>query len=374
MSSIPPVEVCKEPDLIDGWWTLDNLFALERRAIFSKSWICIAHSSRFTKAGDYISFEFAGFPILIILGKDNIVRAFHNVCRHRAYTITKKPTGSSLILGCRYHGWSYNTKGHLVKAPQFDGIEGFDKSENGLFRIHSCNDRSGFIHINLNASRIDDAPAYEGTGVFSSQHGIYASNKWLTGWEINGGAFNWKTIGASERNGTQMAPARSHVIGFVMSAFSHTGIDFHKCQTLHVGPTAIIVSSRGYPIWVMITVLPASATHCTMKCDVYTSDASIPEVTSSDNDAIRNYCSRFVQSIEQQYDLIKSTNSPQQRPLLSLLKEHLRLERLAGRKLYPARKEDTQSQSFCKAEQLCNELNEKAKLARVDSADAILDW
>lgn len=105
--------------------------------------MCIAHSSNFAKRGDYISFEIANFPILIILGKDNIIRAFHNVCRHRAYTITKKPSGSSLILGCRYHGWSYDTKGNLVKAPQFDGIDGFDKSDNGLFKIHTCTDRSG---------------------------------------------------------------------------------------------------------------------------------------------------------------------------------------------------------------------------------------
>jgi phenylpropionate dioxygenase-like ring-hydroxylating dioxygenase large terminal subunit len=60
--------------------------------------------------------ELAEFPILIILGKDHIIRAFHNVCRHRAYTITKKPAGSSLVLGCRYHGWSYDTKGNLVKV------------------------------------------------------------------------------------------------------------------------------------------------------------------------------------------------------------------------------------------------------------------
>lgn len=157
--------------------------------------MCIAHRSRFNKPGDYISLDFAGFPILVILGKDQIIRTFHNVCRHRAYTITKKAAGSSLVLGCRYHGWSYDTKGSLIKAPQFDGIEGFERSENGLFRVHTCIDRAGFVHINMTAGRIDHAPEYEGTDGFAFDHGISARNKWLTGWELNGGAFNWKTIG-----------------------------------------------------------------------------------------------------------------------------------------------------------------------------------
>lgn len=134
---------------------------------------------------------------MIILGKDHIARAFHNVCRHRAYTITKKPAGSSLVLGCRYHGWSYDTKGNLVKAPQFDGIEGFDKSENGLFKIQTCTDRAGFIHMNLDAGGSHHAPSLEDLVSFGGEYGISASSKWLTGWEM-GGAFNWKTIGNTQ--------------------------------------------------------------------------------------------------------------------------------------------------------------------------------
>ncbi|CAO2658552.1 Nn.00g062750.m01.CDS01 [Neocucurbitaria sp. VM-36] len=377
MSSLSPMEVGKEPDIIDGWWTSHHLFALERRAIFSKSWLCIVHCSSFTRPGDYISTQVAGFPILIILGKDKVVRAFHNVCRHRAYTITKKPSGSSLVLGCRYHGWSYDTKGNLVKAPQFDGIEGFDKNENGLFKIHTCTDRAGFIHINLDASRINHVPEYEGTSRFCSEYGISASNKWLTGWEIKGGAFNWKTIGASDRTGigTSIAPARSAVIEFVLSVFRRTCLDISNCQTLHVGSAVIIAAFRGSPIWAMITVLPAtSATQCILKCNVYTSDDTVDELTDPDKISIQDYCNHFVHFMEQQYDLIKLTGGPQEPSRLSQLKEHIRLERLAGHKIYPARKEDSRNQSFCKAEQLCNELDEKAKRARADSAHEDVDW
>jgi len=152
------------------------------------------HRSRFTRRGDYISMEMAGFPIFIILGKDNIPRAFHNVCRHRAYAVTKKVAGSSLVLGCKYHGWSYDTKGNLVKAPQFDGIDGFDKAQNSLFKIHTCTDKGGFIHINLDAGEIVEPPSCEQIISFSTQYGITAQSSWVAGWEIRGD-FNWKVVG-----------------------------------------------------------------------------------------------------------------------------------------------------------------------------------
>ncbi|KAF1995060.1 ISP domain-containing protein [Amniculicola lignicola CBS 123094] len=212
MLSRPSIEVTKEPDLLDGWWTSDYLFSLERRAIFSNAWIPVTHRSRFTKPGDYISFDLAGFPIIIILGKDRITRAFHNVCRHRAYTITKKSSGSSLVLGCRYHGWSYDTKGSLVKAPQFDGLDGFDKSENGLFKIRTCTDRGGFVHINLNAGADLELPDCEQIVKFANEYGITSDGKWLAGWESSGG-FNWKTskVSKPEKDIPQLPILKAHL-------------------------------------------------------------------------------------------------------------------------------------------------------------------
>lgn len=80
------------------------------------------------------------------------------------------------------------------QAPQFDGIEGFDKSQNGLFKIRTCTNRGGFIHINLDASHFNHAPDCEKLVDFSAGYGLSPSSKWLTGWE-SGGGFNWKTVG-----------------------------------------------------------------------------------------------------------------------------------------------------------------------------------
>lgn len=117
--------------------------------------MCVSHRGRFQNVGDYIVYEAAGFRFFMILGKDHVVRSFHNVCRHRAFPVARKQSGSATVLGCRYHGWSYDTKGALIKAPFFDKIPGFDKSQNSLYEILTKQDSNGFLHINV--STLKDA-------------------------------------------------------------------------------------------------------------------------------------------------------------------------------------------------------------------------
>lgn len=118
----------------------------------SQQWLFVTHASRFQKPGDYRTFEIAGYSFLVILGKDNKLRAFHNVCRHRAYAVTKKECGRSTVLGCRYHGWSYDTKGKLIKAPEFENVPGFDKNTNGLWEV-AIEVRQSLLFVNLDAEK-----------------------------------------------------------------------------------------------------------------------------------------------------------------------------------------------------------------------------
>lgn len=118
----------------------------------------VGHESQWTKAGEYQSLNVAEIPFVVIRGEDGKLRAFHNVCRHRAYTVVRKPVGRSLQLFCRYHGWTYDTAGNLLKAPCFptDDPGALDMGKNGLFEIHLRIDTAGFIFINL-ATKLGDA-------------------------------------------------------------------------------------------------------------------------------------------------------------------------------------------------------------------------
>jgi hypothetical protein len=84
-----------------------------------------------------------------------------------------------------------------VKAPQFEGILGFEKDENGLFEVHACTDRAGFVHINLDAAGECEAPGVEELLRFAGEEGVTAGSKWVSEWDISGEC-NWKMIGRVE--------------------------------------------------------------------------------------------------------------------------------------------------------------------------------
>lgn len=155
--------------------------------------MCVSHRGRFKNAGDYIVYEVAGFRFFMILGKDRIVRSFHNVCRHRAFPVARKQSGSATVLGCRYHGWSYDTKGALTKAPYFDNTPGFDKSQNSLYEIHTKQDSNGFLHINVSTLKgVAATRPAEGTKI--GKVGRFNVNSDLLDTIELKGKFNWKVM------------------------------------------------------------------------------------------------------------------------------------------------------------------------------------
>jgi len=152
----------------------------------------VTHASRFQKPGDYRTFDMAGFSIIVILGKDKQLRVFHNVCRHRAYAVTKKEFGSSTVLGCRYHGWSYDTTGKLIKAPEFDKVPDFDKAMNGLWELET-EVRDSMVFTNLDAGKQVKNFDLEGSEVSLAKWKASGMNC-VADWKVEG-AFNWKVAG-----------------------------------------------------------------------------------------------------------------------------------------------------------------------------------
>ncbi|KAJ9604732.1 hypothetical protein H2200_010846 [Cladophialophora chaetospira] len=149
--------VAKESDknpiraLPSSWYTSQDLYNLETRAIFSKKWMLITHQNRLPNPGDWIKFDIAGYEFVVSRDRASKFHAFHNVCRHRAFPVFEGEKGTSKIFACRYHGWSYGLDGKLAKAPKYDDLEGFDKSANGLFPIHVHLDTNGFVWVNLDS-------------------------------------------------------------------------------------------------------------------------------------------------------------------------------------------------------------------------------
>ncbi len=110
----------------------EDVFAQERRQLFSKEWLLVAHVSELDGPGATISERLAGWPIFVRRGRDGVLRGFHDVCRHRAGPIVgtgADGTGGPCRvprLQCRYHGWVYDEAGRLERAPDFGDAEAFD--------------------------------------------------------------------------------------------------------------------------------------------------------------------------------------------------------------------------------------------------------
>ena len=86
--------------------------------MFRPSWQVVCHVNDIPKPGDYHTFDFLNEAIIVIRGDDGVVRAFHNVCRHRASRLVDGPSGHCNVrLTCRYHAWSYDLRGNLAGIP-----------------------------------------------------------------------------------------------------------------------------------------------------------------------------------------------------------------------------------------------------------------
>ncbi|RYG05730.1 MAG: hypothetical protein EON92_20630, partial [Burkholderiales bacterium] len=70
-----------------NWYTSEEMYQLERRAIFSRRWLLLTHKSRLLNPGDYLRYSVANYDIVVSKDRQGEIHAFHNVCRHRAYPV-----------------------------------------------------------------------------------------------------------------------------------------------------------------------------------------------------------------------------------------------------------------------------------------------
>ncbi len=92
-------------------------FERERQRLFRETPLLVCLSCDLPAPGDFRLFEDTGVPIIVTRGADGRVRAFLNVCRHRGGRVVSVPSGSAKRFTCKYHGWTYDTKGKAIGVP-----------------------------------------------------------------------------------------------------------------------------------------------------------------------------------------------------------------------------------------------------------------
>ena len=142
-------------------YTSPEIFALEQERLFARTWLFLGHASQVPKAGDFITAEIAGRPLILARGADKSLQVVMNRCAHKGAKVLTDPAGNTgRALRCPYHGWSYRLDGSLLGVPLQKDYEGTRLREcetgKGLTRIASAEHR-GFVFVRLG----DEGPSFE---------------------------------------------------------------------------------------------------------------------------------------------------------------------------------------------------------------------
>ncbi len=170
-------------------YTSEEFLQQELEHIFRQQWVCVGRASALQNPGDYLTYELAGQPLMVVREKDGTLKAQSNVCLHRMSTLLEG-RGSTKTIVCPYHAWSYNLDGTLRGAPAMEQNCGFNKNEYCLPAIH-CEEWLGWIMVSLSET---PPPLHEQLaevenlitdyGMENYRELFYETHVWNTNWKV----------------------------------------------------------------------------------------------------------------------------------------------------------------------------------------------
>ena len=128
-------------------YTDPRWYDVEVDAIFSTTWQWVCHVEKVREPGAYTTTTIAGRSVVVVRDDDGPLRAFSNVCMHRAHELLSGD-GTVRRITCPYHAWSYGLDGGLRTAPHTDHLVDFDPLAVCLDAL-SVEEFGGFIYVNL---------------------------------------------------------------------------------------------------------------------------------------------------------------------------------------------------------------------------------
>ena len=147
--------------LASRFYTDPAILELEKDKIFRRTWQLVGtldHScgelhgikKTISNPESYFTADVAGEPLLVVRDKQGTLRAFSNVCRHRAGPIALG-SGCKNVMRCQYHGWTYTLDGRLIGTPDVEGVEFFDRSTMGMVPVR-LETWEKFIFVNFDSA------------------------------------------------------------------------------------------------------------------------------------------------------------------------------------------------------------------------------
>ena len=173
-----------------GYYTSPDFLALEIEHVLLREWACIGHVGEVRAPGDFFTTDLVGEQLIVTRDMDGHVRVLSNVCRHRGNRVAEGK-GNTRKFICRYHTWSYDTRGALLAAPLMKGQTGFDQASCGLpeFRSEIWN---GWIFVNLDGAAAPLAPRLAGLDRIVRNY--HPEDRFLVFMEEDVWGCNWKAL------------------------------------------------------------------------------------------------------------------------------------------------------------------------------------
>ena len=167
MTALEKIDICSNPDVAytmpASCYTDAQVFRMETERIFARCWIAVLASSDVCEAHAYATASVGGDEILVVRGHDGVLRAFYNVCPHRAHQLLTGCGKARNAIACPYHAWTFGLDGQLVRARNCDNVEAFDASQANLSPVR-VEELCGLVYVNLNPNARplrDEAPGLE---------------------------------------------------------------------------------------------------------------------------------------------------------------------------------------------------------------------
>lgn len=125
---LAPQPLARAIGLPASCYTEPAMATREREAIFRRSWQLVGDARALATPGASLETEIAGLPLILVRDGTGVLRALHNVCRHRGGPLQACATPGGVRLRCRYHGWTYGCDGVLKSGPELEAMADLDRS------------------------------------------------------------------------------------------------------------------------------------------------------------------------------------------------------------------------------------------------------
>jgi phenylpropionate dioxygenase-like ring-hydroxylating dioxygenase large terminal subunit len=130
-------------------YTSPEFFREEWEKMWTKVWLLLGRESELPTPGSWQMEPVGPEEILMVRQQDGGVKAFYNVCQHRANPLVDAPKGSTRRFVCKYHSWVFAPDGRLTFAPdREDFAEGNPCGKLRLKELR-CETFAGFVWVNM---------------------------------------------------------------------------------------------------------------------------------------------------------------------------------------------------------------------------------